>query len=237
MSDSVSHHGPTVAVGPKDSAGEPAEGARGGFLGFVAHEMRNPLATALWSAELLARLSPEERGGARGEKLAGMALRALQRLRLLVEDHFLAERLDVHGIPLRVETVRVREALEETVAKAGLTEVAVDVDPTLGVRADRALLDRALDGLLAAASRGKAPVRLQAARSGADVVLRVAGAPIPADALAPPRKGTPSDSTGRGLALYMAARVAQALGGSLTTVDDAYVLVLPGAAESASEPA
>src|SRR5919198_5230984 len=82
-----------------------SEPSRGGFLGFVAHEMRNPLSTALWSAELLARLSPEERSGPRGEKLAGMALRALQRLRFLIEDHFLAERLDIDGILVRLEPV------------------------------------------------------------------------------------------------------------------------------------
>ena len=43
--------------------GTPADGEeRSGYLGFVAHEVRNPLSTALWSAELLARMSPAERG-------------------------------------------------------------------------------------------------------------------------------------------------------------------------------
>src|SRR5512142_2166772 len=77
--------------------------ARSGHLGFVAHELRNPLSTALWSAELLTRMAAEERGGARGEKLTAMCLRSLGRVRQLIEDHFLSERLDVGGIPIRPE--------------------------------------------------------------------------------------------------------------------------------------
>src|SRR5512138_781972 len=91
---------------------ERAEGERRrAFLGFVAHEVRNPLSTALWSAELLARITPEERGGARGEKLSAMCLRSISRVRQLVEDHFLCERLDSGGIPVRAEGVGLREAV------------------------------------------------------------------------------------------------------------------------------
>jgi signal transduction histidine kinase len=213
------------AMDSEHGEGSP-DAVRGGFLGFVAHEMRNPLATALWSAELLARLTPEERGGARGEKLAAMALRALQRLRLLVEDHFLAERLDVRGIPLRVEPVRLREVIDAALVKAVAGDVKVECDDALSVTADRTLLERALEGLLASAARGKVPVHLDAQRVEGDVAVRVTGAPIAADALAPPQKGTPSDTSGRGLALYMAQRVARALGGSLTVAGDAFLLVL-----------
>ena len=126
--------------------------ARGGFLGFVAHEMRNPLSTALWSAELLVRLAPEERAGPRGEKLTGMSLRALQRLRLLIEDHFLAERLEVGGIPFKVDDVVLREALDLVASKAALADLTVAIEDGVAVRADRGLLERALDGLLASAA-------------------------------------------------------------------------------------
>ena len=67
---------------------------RASYLGFVAHEARNPLATALWSAELLGRISPEERGGARGEKLAATCRQSLERLRHIVEDHLLSDRIE-----------------------------------------------------------------------------------------------------------------------------------------------
>ncbi len=200
---------------------------RGSFLGFVAHEMRNPLSTALWSAELLARLSSEDRGGARGEKLTGMCLRALQRLRSLVEDHFLAERLDVGGIPFRLEAVLVREAVAAVAAKVGVAELALEIEEGLAVRADRGILERVLDGLLATAGRGGSPVQLDAGRTRDTALLRVRGAPPAADALELPQKGTASDPTGRALALYTALRAARALGGSLSTTQEEYLLVLP----------
>ncbi|GEJ58247.1 sensor histidine kinase [Anaeromyxobacter diazotrophicus] len=199
---------------------------RGSFLGFVAHEMRNPLSTALWSAELLARLAPEDRAGPRGEKLSNMCLRALQRLRLLVEDHFLAERLGVDGIPFRSDAVPVREMLEQVAGKLGV-EAKLAVDETLAVRADRGLLERVLDALLAVASHGKSPVHIDAQRSGETVTLTLRGAPPAPGALEMPHKGTPSDPTGRALALHMAVQVAQALGGTLTAPAEAYLLTLP----------
>lgn len=201
---------------------------RGSFLGFVAHEMRNPLSTALWSAELLARLAPEDRAGARGEKLSNMCLRALQRLRLLIEDHFLAERIDVDGIPFRAEDVRLREVLDQVAAKSGLEWTAA-IDDGITVSADRGLLERALDALLAVAAHGKTPVRLEASRTGDAVAVRVRGAPPVAGALELPHKGTPSDPTGRALALYMARQVAGALGGSLAVSAEEYVLTLRAA--------
>lgn len=218
--------GPSRTV-PGGEGARANETTRSGFLGFVAHEMRNPLATALWSAELLARLSPEERGGARGEKLAGMALRALQRLRYLVEDHFLAERLDVEGIPVRIEPIGVRELLAGAVQKAAVEDASLDVQDGLVARGDRMLLERALEGILSSAARAKAPVRVEARRHDGMVLIRAQGAAPAPDALAPPQKGTPSDATGRALALHMAVRAARALGGSLAVAEDAYVLAVP----------
>ena len=215
----------TLAASSADS--REAAARRGGFLVFVAHEMRNPLSTALWSAELLARLSSEDRGGARGEKLTGMCLRALQRLRSLVEDHFLVERLDVGGIPFRLEAVLVREAITAVATKAGVAELALEIEEGLTVWADRGILERVLDGLVATAGRGGSPVRLEAGRVRDAALLQVRGAPPAPDALELPQKGTASDPTGRALALYMALRAAQALGGSLSATPEEYRLVLP----------
>jgi K+-sensing histidine kinase KdpD len=203
---------------------------RAGFLGFVAHELRNPLSTALWSAELLGRLAPEERAGARGEKLAGMCLRSLQRLRLLVEDYFLADRLAAAGMPVRAEAVTVRELVETIARKQGLASVTCEfAGGDEAVRVDRGLFERALDGVLAMAGRNKAPVLVTATRDAGQVSLRIRGEPPAGDALEPPRKGTPSDPTGRALALHMAVQVARALEGSLTTSGADYVLSVPAA--------
>jgi len=200
--------------------------------------MRNPLATALWSAELLVRLSPEERAGPRGDKLAGMALRALQRLRFLVEDHFLAERLDVAGLPLRVEPVALVEVLDAIDARKGALELTRSLEDDLVLLADRGMLERALDGVIAFAGRSKVPVAVVARRSDGRALVHVRGAPPEPDALAPPHKGTASDPTGHALALHMAQRVAQAMGGALTITDGGYLLSFPlGSERNAPEAA
>lgn len=206
---------------------------RGSYLGFAAHEVRNPLATALWSAELLVRLSAEERGGPRGEKLSGMSLRALQRLRILVEDHFLAERLEVRGIPVRPEEVGLREATSAAAAKAGVADLSLEIHEDLCAWADRALVERALEGVLSAAGRGKATVLAAGARQGGMAALTIAGAPPEPRALEVPQKGSPSDPTGRALALYMAQRAARAVGGAIAIEGGAFVVRLPIAPEPA----
>jgi K+-sensing histidine kinase KdpD len=224
VSDPERDHSGAPATGRVET---PAPEGRGSFLGFVAHEMRNPLATALWSAELLVRLAPEERAGPRGDKLAGMALRALQRLRFLVEDHFLAERLEVAGLPLRVEPVALREVLDAIDARKGTLELTRSGEDDLVVLADRGLLERALDGVIAFAGRSKVPVAVAARRSDGCAHVHVRGAPPEPDALAPPHKGTASDPTGHALALHMAQRVAQAMGGALTISEGGYLLSVP----------
>jgi signal transduction histidine kinase len=210
---------------------------RAAYLGFVAHEARNPLSTALWTAELLARLAPEERGAARGEKLAAMCMRALSRLRLIVEDHFLAERLDTGGIPNRPEALGIAEVLEAAVgrrpAEAGPCDVPVE--PDAGALADRMLFERAIDGLLAAAGRGGAAVKVEARRVGDALSIQFQGAPPLENALADPDKTTPTDPKGRPLALVMARRAVAAMGGTLAVVGGGYELTVP-ASESVPEP-
>ncbi|HEY6006471.1 MAG TPA: histidine kinase dimerization/phospho-acceptor domain-containing protein [Anaeromyxobacter sp.] len=204
---------------------------RAGFLGFVAHEVRNPLSTALWSAELLSRMSAEQRSGSRGERLSAMCLRSIARVRQLVEDHFLCERLDAGGILLRFEPIPLREVIETILARPGdRGPIDVRVDTSLAVNADRTLVERALDALVAVASADKAAVRIEAGEaSGGRIALTVAGhAPAPG-ALEDPTKGSPSDARGRSLALPLARRIAAALGGALAASEAGYVLSLPEA--------
>lgn len=218
-----------VSDSPEDSAPRgPAGDARGGHLGFVAHEIRNPLSTALWTAELLARMPAAERGGPRGEKLSAMCLRSVGRVRQLVEDHLLAERIDVGGILCRVEAVGVGEALGVVLERRppDAAPVAVRVDPALGVDADRSLLDRALEALIAVAGAGGTSVQVTADAQGDEVVVVVGGKPAEAAALADPVKGAPSDPTGRALALPLARRIAATLGGALAAGEGGWRLTL-----------
>jgi K+-sensing histidine kinase KdpD len=209
--------------------GDGATSQRGSHLGFVTHEIRNPVSSALWAAELMVRMKPEDRSGARGDKMAGLCLRSVSRIRLLVEDFLLSERLDAGGYPLRLEPVPLAEALEVAVGRAGVAReaVSVEVQPDAVARADRILLERALDALLACAGRDGVLVRAWASRRGDEVEVRVTGGPT--GSLEDPRKGAPSDQAGRALALPMARRVAVALGGVLTVEPEGYLLRIPAA--------
>jgi K+-sensing histidine kinase KdpD len=215
------------------------EAERGGHLAFVAHEIRNPLSTALWSAELLARMGDEDRGGARGEKLTGMCLRSLSRVRQLIEDHFLCERLDVGGMPMRPEALPVRDIVQELAGRRSpdVGPVEVDLDPGLQLLGDRGLFERAVEALLTAAGRDGAPVRVTSRdAAGEHTNLGVAGADPGAGALDDPKKGSSGDPKGRALALPMARRVAGALGGSLAVEGGAFVLTLPRATAYTARP-
>jgi len=212
-----------------DASGNGSGSNRSGFLGFIAHEVRNPLSTALWSAELLSRMSVEERGGARGERLSAMCLRSIARVRLLVEDHFLCERLDAGGIPLRIEPIGVLEVVEAVLTRPPAKDpVAVDLDPALAVRGDRILIERAIDSLIAVASTDHASVRIEAGEATrGTVALSVRGFSPAPSAIEDPTKGSPSEPRGRALALPLVRRIAEALGGTLATSEGGCVLSLP----------
>jgi K+-sensing histidine kinase KdpD len=205
------------------------EEGRAGHLGFVAHEIRNPLSTALWTAEMLARMSLQDRGGARGEKLSAMCLRSVLRVRLLMEDHFLCERLDVGGLSLKLEPTGAREALDAVLAKHPAETVTVEADADLGAVADRGLLERALEGLVAVAGAGPTAVTVAARAAGRQVAFLVKGRQAEEAVLADPVKGSPSDPTGRALAVPLARRVAVALGGTLAVREGGWLLTLPRA--------
>ncbi len=214
----------------KEASDGGADPKRAGFLGFVAHEVRNPLSTALWSAELLGRMPAAERAGARGEKLSAMCLRSIARVRQLVEDHFLCERIDAGGILFRPEPVALREVLDALLARPGdRGEVSMDVEPSLAVVGDRTLVERALDALLATAGGERTAVRLAARAEGDRITLLVSGRQPAPDALEDPMKGSPSETHGRALSLPLSRRIARALGGTLSATEGGYVLSLPRA--------
>jgi signal transduction histidine kinase len=204
---------------------------RSSHLGFVAHEIRNPLSTALWTAELLGRMDPVERGGARGEKLSAMCMRSLQRVRHLMEDHLLSERLDAGGYPVRPEAVPVLDALVAAEGRRVAVERSPEyqVAPDLALLADRTLFDRLLDTLLDAAAQGAGEVVVAGAVVDGEVLVRFRGAAPDARALEDPMKGGLSDTRGRSLALPAARRIAARMGGRLTVEGDAWVVRLPEA--------
>jgi hypothetical protein len=169
-----------------------------------------------------------ERGGSRGEKLALTARRAILRLSRLIEDHLLTERLAAGGLAVRIEDLPLRELLADAAAKAGGEAGAdVEVPDGLQVRGDRALLARALEALVAAAARGGTRVRAEALPAPGGTVIAIRGAPVGAEELGLPRRGSPSDPSGGSLGLVMATAVAAAQGASLAAEEGALVLTWP----------
>src|SRR3954462_12671778 len=93
----------------------PKAGQRGKYLGFVAHEIKNPLATALWSCDLIKRMDSTDRAGERAEKMVDASLRALRRMRRLIDDYFTIERLLENGYDLKREVIDLPELVGATV--------------------------------------------------------------------------------------------------------------------------
>jgi K+-sensing histidine kinase KdpD len=209
----------------KSDACEP----RAGYLGYVAHELRNPLSTALWCTELLGSMQAADRGGPRGVKLALTARRAIGRLSRLIEDHLLAERLGAGGMAVRVEELPLGELLAEAAARAaGPAGADVEAPEGLRIQGDRALWARALEALVAAAARGGSRVRAQVLSAPGGVVLTIRGSPVGPEDLELPRRGSPSDPSGASLALVVAGAVAASQGASLAASDGALLLTWPG---------
>lgn len=219
------------AEGTAPEGVDAAAESRASYLGFVAHEIRNPLSTALWTAELLGRMDAAERAGQRGEKLAGMCLRSLQRVRNLVEDHLLAERLDTGIYPVHPEPTTLLDAVVAAEGRRASADQPMELalSPALNVLSDRELLARLLDALLDAASQGVTGIVVSGASADGEVALTVRGAVADPRSLEDPLKGTASDTRGRSLALPAVRRVAARLGGRLEVRDGALVLTLPEA--------
>jgi signal transduction histidine kinase len=156
-----------------------------------------------------------------------MCLRTLSRLRHLVEDHFLAERLAIRGLPLRLEAVLVREGLATALGRVPQARFELECEGAPAVAVDKAMFERALEGLIAVCAREESVVRIQVSARGSDVEIAFAGAAPPPNAFASPDRSTPSDPSGRALGLLMARAVAEAHGGSLEAGDRGFLLRLP----------
>ena len=213
----------------------PAGTRRGKYLGFVAHEIKNPLATALWSCDLLKRMDAADRSGPRAEKMVDASLRALRRMRRLVDDFFTIERLDEHGYDLRSETVELRALTDGALAaireKEGIATQgwAVDVPERVLVSGDVEMLRRGMRAVLEhMAKGGQARLTLvgHAVPAGGELVVRSSEPPVP---LVPPgpEERPSGDPAGAVLGYALAEAVFGAHGGSLQERDGALVIALP----------
>ena len=208
---------------------------RGKYLGFVAHEIKNPLATALWSCDLLKRMDTADRSGPRAEKMVDASLRALRRMRRLIEDFFVIERLNVHGYDLQSEALELRALVEGAMAvlaeKDGIATQnwAVDVPSQLQISGDADMLRRGLRAIFEHMARGgQASLNVvgHAVPAGVELVVRSAEPPRPLVPPEPEERPT-GDPAGAVLGYALAQAVFGAHGGSVQERDGALVISLP----------
>lgn len=213
-------------------------GKRGKYLGFVAHEIKNPLATALWSSDLLKRMGPEDRVGERAEKMIDVSLRALRRMRRLIDDYFTIERLQQHGYDLKRDRVALRDLAEPAVRalaeKDGIaTEgwvLELDDASTVG---DPDMLRRAVRLSLEHLARASPKPRLSVATrpDGGNVALYLRAEAPPEPLIPPDPEERPSgDPTGAVLGYALACRILDAHGARIEERDGGLWLSFPPAA-------
>jgi two-component system sensor histidine kinase KdpD len=206
-------------------------GKRGKYLGFVAHELKNPLATALWSCDLLKRMEGEDRSGERAERMIDVSLRALRRMRRLIDDYFTLERLLENGYELKRERLPVKDlvgsalqtlAEKDKFATAGWA-TELDGGEVVG---DGDMLRRAVRAAIEYMARAAPEPRLSIALRGTELHVRAEASPKPL--LPPDPEERPSgDPSGSILGFALAARILEAHGGRIEERDGALALIFP----------
>ena len=196
-------------------------------VGFLAHELRNPLHTAQLRVEIL-----ERRGGVPTPGDMQALKRALRLLRERIDNELFDSRL--HAFPEPVfKTLILRPVLDsiaEDVAPQGAgkdVEILVEAEPTLQIVADERLLDSALSNLVRNAVKFSAPgatVHLRAKQSAERVVLEVedqcGGLPEGAvEKMFSPFVQLGQDRSGFGLGLAISKRAAELHRGDLRVHD------------------
>jgi signal transduction histidine kinase len=215
----------------------PPPGKRGKYLGFVAHEIKNPLATALWSCDLLKRMDSVDRVGERAEKMIDVSIRALRRMRRLIDDFFTIERLLEHGYDLKRERLKLTDlvgsALQALTEKDGIASdgwvLEIGDGETVG---DGDMLRRAVRAVIEHMARSSPNPRLsltsRANGRHTELFIRAENPPAPLVPLDPEDRPT-GDPTGAVLGFALASRILASQDGKLEERDGGLCLVLPAA--------
>jgi signal transduction histidine kinase len=197
-------------------------------LGFMAHEMRNSLGTAMLSFGVI------RRGGVGTDgATAAVVDRSHVRLRDLIDRTLADVRLSA-GLPTKLDRIVLAPFVAEVQLVASMEARAKSceftlkaVDPALAVCADRQLLFSALSNLLQNAFKFTHPgsqVIMRAYSSGDHVLIEVedecGGLPGGnAEVLFQPFVQRGADTSGLGLGLSIATQAVQSCGGTLRARD------------------
>ena len=201
---------------------------RTALLSAVSHDLRTPLASAKAAVGTLRMsdlpLSEEDRS-----ELLATAEESLDRLSGLVENLLDMSRLQAGALALAIQPIDVADVISAAVTSLGpaASDVIIRVpEDTPDVRADPALLERAVANLLQNALRfspADTPPQITASAYGAAVEIRVVdcGPGVPEtdrDQIFLPfqRLGDRDNTTGVGLGLALSRGLVEAMAGTLT---------------------
>ena len=191
-------------------------------IGFLTHELRNPLAAASMASDQLATSTPEQR------HLHDIIERSLQRIRTMIDDVLLSERLQVGEVESHPLDLTLGPLLSDTLemflrsAHDKGIELRTDFEPELHLRADPALTLSAIENLIDNAIKytdaGEVTFTVEARPS--EIVFHVRDG---CDGLAPeelrvifePFKRVHASGPGSGLGLAIARRAVEAQGGTI----------------------
>jgi signal transduction histidine kinase len=201
----------------------PADELRERLLSFMVHEIRNPLASTLWSAEMLAR---KPLGDGRNDRLAQLASRSVRRLRMLLEDLFALERVPLHPT---TGQVRLGAAIDRALAprdlEPGGLKASIEGPTDLVVNHEPVLLDRMLHACFRRISHISGSDETITARVNNDegrVSLEICRMGVsPRDIEPPPMTTGGSEGEGTTFAMLLARAVAQRIGVTLRVVPNA----------------
>jgi len=204
----------------------------------LAHDLGNYLTPLRARLEFALRGATRE-SRAKDEELLSACIANIDAITMLATDLLDVTRIDEGMLRLRTESAALLPIVEQAVRASASESVAVvvDVAPEIRVLADRLRLGQVLTNLLSNAVKhsprgGTVTVD---AMTDTDVVIRVMdeGPGVPSDLLPRvfKRYARGPRSTGLGIGLYLAERIARAHGGSLTidstTAGATFVLRLP----------
>jgi K+-sensing histidine kinase KdpD len=182
-------------------------------------------------------MDPADRAGPRAEKMVDASLRALRRMRRLVDDYFTIERLQERAYELHNERLELRSLIDGALAaladKDGISTQgwSVDIPAQVVVTGDPDMLRRGIRVLIeymATGGPGQAKLSVigHATASGGELAVRSSSPPNP---LVPPlpEERASGDPGGTVLGYALAAAVFAAHGGSIQPRDGALVVTLP----------
>ena len=185
---------------PSGGRGDAAAEDRASHLGFVAHENPQPPLHRALDRGAARQDGGRDRAGARGEKLAGMCLRSLQRVSNLVEDHLLSERLDTGSFQ---SARRACRSWTQVVSGGGAARrreqpIELELSPGPGVLADRALLGRRWTRCSMRRAQGASAVEVSGRASDGEVRLVIRGAEAGSPGPGGPAQGCGLRHAGKG---------------------------------------